>query len=353
MKTTKLLCQKRSILVGIRRMFILLLFAVFMFSCQEEINPVTENNVNTEQLADLKSAAITVSEIDALIEKIEGYAASGMIEPGIANSLISKLENAKKSLGKGNHKAVLNQVEAVINQLGALADTGTIDDGLGEELLDDAIDIPKEDSDYGGELTDPRDGKVYKTVKIGDQCWMAENLAYLPSVTPFEIKSDYIPYNYVWGFWKSDVEEARLTISYLTYGTLYNWPAAASACPAGWHLPSDAEWNQLAQYIDSQKGPYENDEWEWKELGIHLKATSGWMWDGNGTDDFGFKALPGGYILNGSINSQGYGGLWWTSTKYNDGTYSWKRQLYSGTNIFTRDYSRDINALSVRCIKDN
>ncbi len=353
MKTTKLLCQKRSILVGIRRMLILLLFAVFMFSCQEEINPLTENNVNTEQLADLKSAAITVSEIDALIEKIEGYVASGMIEPGIANSLISKLENAKKSLGKGNHKAVLNQVESVINQLGALADTGTIDDGLGEELLDDAIDIPKEDSGCGGDFTDPRDGKVYKTVKIGTQCWMAENLAYLPSVTPHTTTSDYIPYFYVYGFGNSNVEEARQMESYLKYGSLYNWPAAANACPAGWHLPSDTEWNQLAQYIDSQKGPYENDEWEWKELGIHLKSISGWDWDGNGTDDFGFKALPSGYMLNGSVNGQGQSCQWWASTKYTDGPYSYRRQLYSITNTFVMGYSQDINALSVRCIKDN
>ena len=86
------------------------------------------------------------------------------------------------------------------------------------------------------------DGKVYKVVQIGNQCWMAENLAYLPSVSPPTEGSLIDPYSYVYGYEGTDINEAKTTTNYQTYGVLYNWPATLEACPSGWHLPSDAEW---------------------------------------------------------------------------------------------------------------
>ena len=86
------------------------------------------------------------------------------------------------------------------------------------------------------------DGKTYKTVKIGNQWWMAENLAYLPSVGPYDIQSVINPMYYVYDYLGTNVNEAKATENYRTYGVLYNWPAAKSACPIGWHLPSDEEW---------------------------------------------------------------------------------------------------------------
>ncbi len=104
-------------------------------------------------------------------------------------------------------------------------------------------------------FTDSRDGNVYKFVKIGTQTWMAENLAYLPSVVGSATGSETTPYYYVYGYDGTSVTAAKATSNYTTYGVLYNWPAAMGGfsssssnpsgvqgvCPAGWHLPSEAE----------------------------------------------------------------------------------------------------------------
>jgi len=126
---------------------------------------------------------------------------------------------------------------------------------------------PQENPDPGivfGSFTDSRDGNEYKTVTIGSQVWMAENLAYLPEV--HNSTSDSGPHYYVYGYDGTEVTEAKAYEHtpgdndeyspggapikvYETYGVLYNWPAAITACPEGWHLPSDAEWKQLEMYL--------------------------------------------------------------------------------------------------------
>jgi uncharacterized protein (TIGR02145 family) len=127
-----------------------------------------------------------------------------------------------------------------------------------------------------GTFTDTRDGKTYKTVKIGEQVWMAENL-------------------------NCEAKGSRCyndSISYCDkYGRLYYWPMAMEVCPKGWHLPSNEEWDKLYRFADGTNGtesPYESEM-----AGKYLKAKSGWNDDeeksGNGEDKFGFSALPGGY----------------------------------------------------------
>ena len=92
-----------------------------------------------------------------------------------------------------------------------------------------------------GFLYDARDHNVYKTVTIGRQTWMAQNLAYLPTVTGQDKKSTSIPCYYVYGYSGTDVQEAKKNPNYKTFGVLYNWPAANIACPEGWRLPDDAD----------------------------------------------------------------------------------------------------------------
>jgi hypothetical protein len=95
-------------------------------------------------------------------------------------------------------------------------------------------------------LTDDRDGTTYKVVRIGAQLWMAENLKYLPSVVGMATGSNSTPYYYVSGYNGTSVEEARAIANYNTYGVLYNWAAATQdVCPAGWRLPTDADWTEL------------------------------------------------------------------------------------------------------------
>ena len=150
-----------------------------------------------------------------------------------------------------------------------------------------------------GTFLDSRDGKVYKKVTIGGKTWMAENLNYdIPNVT-------------------TDVCYKNSADSCAKYGRLYNWntamngasspPSNASVvrgiCPVGWHIPSDAEWTALWNAVGEQAGE-------------KLKSKSGWNSGGNGTDEFGFSALPGGYRnSDGSFHNAGDGGYWWISAQ--------------------------------------
>jgi uncharacterized protein (TIGR02145 family) len=103
----------------------------------------------------------------------------------------------------------------------------------------------------GNSFMDARDSNIYPTVQIGTQCWMKKNLAYLPSVVGPGTGSETTSYYYVYDYNGTDVSAAKATSNYTTYGVLYNWPAATTACPSGWHLPTDAELNTLETYVVS------------------------------------------------------------------------------------------------------
>jgi uncharacterized protein (TIGR02145 family) len=209
------------------------------------------------------------------------------------------------------------------------------------------------------------EGITYKTVKIGEQWWMAENLAYLPSVSPASEGSNTTPYYYVYDYNGTSVSAAKSTDKYETYGVLYNWEAAKTACPPGWHLPTYDDWEQLASFISDDNGGYSKDgDGTWSSLGKHLKAEDGWATSfgtsgGNGIDDYEFTALPGGYRgLNrdnepGSMGFHDYFGLggWWSATQ-RDSNNAWGRILIGQTNDMYRPYRDKSSGASVRCVKD-
>jgi uncharacterized protein (TIGR02145 family) len=120
---------------------------------------------------------------------------------------------------------------------------------------------------------------------------------------------------------------------------LYNWNTARNACTKGWHLPSDAEWTALNNFVGSSAGK-------------KLKATSGWNSNGNGTDEFGFSALPGGNGgPGGNFLNVGDDGRWWSATKYN-ANYAYDRDMfYLNGNIGRNGYGKDY-LFSVRCLQD-
>lgn len=89
----------------------------------------------------------------------------------------------------------------------------------------------------GDALPDARDTHLYPTVQIGAQCWLGENLKYLPAVSPTSDTSQTTPYYYVHDYQGRSLDQAKAAANYHNYGALYNWPAAQSACPIGWHLP--------------------------------------------------------------------------------------------------------------------
>jgi uncharacterized protein (TIGR02145 family) len=136
-----------------------------------------------------------------------------------------------------------------------------------------------------------------------------------------------------------------------TYGRLYYWAATMAACPSGWHLPNNAEWDALYRYADGTSGadsPYESPT-----AGKKLKAASGWNNNGNGTDDFGFSALPGGTRIghDGSFSYAGYYGHWW-SASVNDAGYAYRRGMFSNNDSAYLGYNDKANGFSVRCLQD-
>jgi uncharacterized protein (TIGR02145 family) len=175
-----------------------------------------------------------------------------------------------------------------------------------------------------GTFTDTRSNMVYKWTKIGTQTWMAENLNH-------DIGTDGSK------CYGNDPDKCT------TYGRLYNWETAKTVCPQGWHLPSDAEWTTLMDFVGGSS----------KAL-TKLKATSGWDGNSNGTDEFGFSALPGGYDgSDGSFTKVGESGYWWSTTEY-DASNAYYRAMgrnLAGATVARYDADKG-HLFSVRCVKD-
>ncbi|MDR2581134.1 MAG: fibrobacter succinogenes major paralogous domain-containing protein [Fibromonadaceae bacterium] len=179
-------------------------------------------------------------------------------------------------------------------------------------------------------------GQTYKTVEIGEQIWMAENLNFAAD---------------------GSVCYGNLESNCDIYGRLYNWNAAMNnaassndnpsgvqgVCPPGWHLPSRAEWDALVSAAGGAS-----------VAGKSLKAVDTWNFNAThvGTDDFGFSALPGGDgYSSGNFSSVGYGGYWWCATEF-IASYAWFRSMGSNfSNVYSNSSGKS-DLFSVRCVKD-
>jgi len=183
----------------------------------------------------------------------------------------------------------------------------------------------------GGYFTDSRDGKKYKIVKIGTQTWMAENLNYNANGSKC--------YNNNPAYCEK-------------YGRLYNWVTAKKACPAGWHLPNNKEWDALITVVGGEE-----------TAGRSLKATSAEICSYNGgTDTHGFAALlgslgyPDGRFLNYPDGKFGYSGYWWSASEYN-ANYAYFQGMLSCSMSLSRygknndDWNKNY-LFSVRCVQN-
>ncbi len=146
---------------------------------------------------------------------------------------------------------------------------------------------------FTGTFIDSRDHHEYTYVVIGSQTWMSENLAYLPRwVNTPENGGEDKPYYYVYNV-KQDTSFAILTLYYKVYGALYNWKAAQTACPYGWHLPSDEEWMVLEQNLGMKPIELRNiGARNTGKVGKKLKSTDLWIDNAPGDNTSGFNALP-------------------------------------------------------------
>ena len=216
-----------------------------------------------------------------------------------------------------------------------------------------------------GTLTDDRDGQTYKTVKIGEQWWMAENLNYAYTDVPFKYRS-YTSDSTSWCYFNDAANCAK-------YGRLYTWAAAMDSvgtwstngmgcgyggicnlgnvkvrgvCPEGWHLPDTTEWNALFTAVGGKA-----------TAGTMLKSTEGWNdyygTSGNGSDIYSFSALPAGIRSNyGNYYNEGNNTFFWSSTELNS-VHAYYMDLYYNDFVNAYLYDDDkYDGFSVRCLMD-
>lgn len=221
----------------------------------------------------------------------------------------------------------------------------TVANNYGSDTQTKTDYITVENGSADGTVTDI-DGNVYSTVEIGNQEWMSENLK---TTTYNEGSSiDMVPDNIDW--------ENNTTGAYCwfnnneaqygeTYGALYNWHAVntGNLCPNGWHAPADDDWTVLENYIAAD-GHSGNE-------GTAIKATSGWPSSGNGTDNYGFAALPGDMRFdNGNFSDYDFG-YWWSATEYDSNNAHFIGLYGNYDPIYRSNYSKK-SGFSVRCVRD-
>lgn len=203
----------------------------------------------------------------------------------------------------------------------------------------------------GGTFTDIRDGHIYRTVTIGSQTWMAENMAYMPQVDRTnDLSWDESRY-WVYGYYGRDVKEAVSTDTYKTYGVLYNWPAAMNdACPDGWRVPEESDWRELEKYLGMSGEELSLRDWrESGAAGKKLRSTSGWHAD-SGSKKSGFNALPGGLLGYDAFECITYGAYFWVGTATHTDN-AWIRSLLFDSDGVQRIEERKWFGCSVRCVK--
>ena len=223
--------------------------------------------------------------------------------------------------------------------------------------------------------TDP-DGNNYAVVTIGNQTWMAENLAYLPEIT-FEndwasyYNPQYSVYDYAPGSGSETIAGAKVTANYNTYGVLYNWPAAMDGdassssnpsgvqgiCPNGWHLPSDEEWKELEMALGMSQAEADGTGYRGTNEGSKLAGNTS-LWNGGNLENdaefgiSGFSAIPGGFRnSSGGFGNFGDTGTYRSATE-DDIIGAWVRGLYYDySNVIRYDTGKE-GGFSVRCVRD-
>jgi uncharacterized protein (TIGR02145 family) len=230
-----------------------------------------------------------------------------VVPPGFSKTITwNAIEDVDKLVGKG----FLFKVKATMT-------SNSVNVKNKEEIDNNSF------SGTSGSFNDSRDGKTYKWVKIGDQIWMAENLNFITS-TPN------------WCY-ESNINNC------ITFGRLYDWESAQLACPNGWHLPSDDEWNILVNFFGGENIAGGMMQAVINNNGMPNKMTN---------NSIEFNALFGGFLYDrGIFQNKGSSAYFWTSSESGNNR-AWGQKLdYNKSNIYHFSYYKKFG-LSVRCIKD-
>jgi len=299
-------------------------------------------------------------------------------KPWTASVNDPKALTVSKTSGTGNDEiSVLAQPNAEEKSYSAIL-TVTLSNGQYKQMI---VTVEGTTPTPVGEKCKASD---YAQVTIGTQTWMAENYrcskydteseaynakwltnntipasndaVYTPYYTDASDKSKWYSTEYAGNL--TDAQVAKL-------GYLYNWAAAVGVedgydygttpftgtrqgiCPNGWHVPTKAEWQTLYDFIYKAQSLTSN------QVGKYLKTTSGWYSNGNGTDTYGFAAMPAGYAYGSSVYYVGYGALFWTATPDESNSYgAYYRNIGYGNDYLDSYYDSKFCGRSVRCLRN-
>ena len=367
-----------DIVMGKRYIAISCLMLLFLAACGEngdksvspEDEPVSEENCSSSEKLSSSSVILSASKesSSSLAKSSSSSIQKNSSSSEMAMSSSSKNEKETKESSSSvksssSSSVILSASEESSSSSASLPNCSALlegETGWSWDVLKECRFNP--DIDYGT-MTDSRDGKVYKTVKIGDQTWMAENLNYYDS-TDLSVKKKS------WCFGKKDNGDSTTCD---VAGRLYTWAAAIDSvklandadnpqdcgygkictlpdtvygiCPSGWHLPDTTEWNTLFTTVGGLS-----------TAGKALKSRRGWHtgWTdgGNGLDSFGFTALPVGYCsYNGNFDEDGYGAIFWSLAE-GDSDCAYSIGVGYGGGMARNECDRKRNGFSVRCIKN-
>jgi len=267
----------------------------------------------------------TKQMVNLLLGDIEALFASVRSQISENAKAIEKSKEGHIAFGIQTNK--LNELKAAV-----AANTANIATKIGEAPIDGRI--------YGRRngvwqlliipdvFIDPRDEKIYRTVEIGNQTWMAENLNWAGA-----------------GVYYGSGTTPGVREPFPKAGRLYTWEEAQTVAPQGWHLPTDAEWTTMTNFIGGTTGG-----------GFKLKATTSWNNNngasGNGIDSFGFSVLAAGNrYIDSTFGDVGNSGLFWTATANTASNALYRHFLHN--NVDLARYNADkAHSFSVRCVKD-
>ena len=303
-------------------------------ACSEDSSPNGISNdlniVNNTDKTQASTKLVSETPSDEISDKIPGESIVEDVQP----SILEQPSNVDS--------ASLDSIITILFPDGITVDTSRHDpDSVGVWHFYDSKESHMNPAFAYGEMTDPRDGKAYKTTQIGGKTWMAENLNY------FDIEGAASSIKNDWCYWDKpeNCESA---------GRLYTWKVAQRICPEGWRLPTKTDWESLLQKV----GADSLNEILWKGSS-KLKSVNGWENGGSGTDDFGFTALPAGMKFTtrtqDGFTYHGCSSLMWAVTEADGGaadSLAYHMYLDCSNDNAIVNTVRKINGLSVRCVKD-
>lgn len=312
---------------------VFLLFSGILYSCSDEEIPT----LTTTEITRITTTS-AVSGGNIIIDGGAEVTSRGICWNSTGNPTIAN-ERTAEDFGTGPFNSSLTQLlPNTYYSLRAYA-TNRVGTGYGNELSFITLNITT------GSVNDI-DGNTYKTVTIGTQVWMAENLkttrysnnTSIPLIPDNTEWNSLISPGYCW--YNNDASTYKST-----YGAMYNWYTVATGklCPSGWHVPTYLQWSEMVNYLGGKS-----------DVADKLKETGETHWirpNAGVTNESNFTALPGGGRINGTFEDIGIAGAWWTGTAFDAGN-AWCMELDDDKNYLLEFYPGKGQGLSVRCIKD-